>query len=472
GHIIFPLSPYHCRSLTGLKAFSQLEELIVDNNLLGNDLRLPRLPQLHTLTLNKNQISFQPTPPLCPSACFRAEETVMRSEQELSLRAPHSGLLEHLQEVTPALEYLSLLGNEACPNQLVSLDKDEDDYQRYRYFVLHNLRRLKFLDSRTVSQVERAEADARGAFMKVVKPKAVQKYGCALSVSAAQGVVFDQRPRGVGWQQQERRGSTATLLTAQDEESSPPLLSRQGLPAVMALIAISRLKAPLNGHAVHFGAVGQRLTGLGWGRLVGGTSSARGRETHVTRLVLHRLPLQHVFVMEVTTGNWERDPSPLLQLQKGIAVTAIPCPLLERKKERERLSAFSVKFHPALSTALHACYFVKQAQHSSVDEAAGFCRVDRTVRRAGISRAVTGDMQLQLAKGLIGLRQRCWPSDPGSGLAPDPTDHRSEVTSSPYSPLPKGSKEGSNHKGVFTKSRYIYYGKNSEGNRFIRNNQL
>ncbi|XP_026875721.2 leucine-rich melanocyte differentiation-associated protein isoform X1 [Electrophorus electricus] len=192
------LSFNRLRSLTGLKAFSQLEELIVDNNLLGNDLRLPRLPQLHTLTLNKNQLT------------------------------DIEGLLEHLQEVTPALEYLSLLGNEACPNQLVSLDKDEDDYQRYRYFVLHNLRRLKFLDSRTVSQVERAEADARGAFMKVVKPKAVQ----------------------------------------------------------------------------------------------------------------------------------------------------------------------------------------------------------------------------------------------------DPTDHRSEVTSSPYSPLPKGSKEGSNHKGVFTKSRYIYYGRNSEGNRFIRNNQL
>lgn len=41
-------------------------------------------------------------------------------------------LLEHLADVTPSLEYLSLLGNEACPNQLVSLDKDDDDYQRYR----------------------------------------------------------------------------------------------------------------------------------------------------------------------------------------------------------------------------------------------------------------------------------------------------------------------------------------------------
>ncbi|XP_060728340.1 leucine-rich melanocyte differentiation-associated protein isoform X2 [Tachysurus vachellii] len=138
------LSFNQLRSLTGLKAFSQLEELIVDNNLLGNDLRLPRLPQLHTLTLNKNQLS------------------------------DIEALLEHLQEVTPALEYLSLLGNEACPNQLVSLDKDEDDYQRYRYFVLHKLRNLKFLDSRRVTPSEHLEAQSRGAFMKVVKPKTEQ----------------------------------------------------------------------------------------------------------------------------------------------------------------------------------------------------------------------------------------------------------------------------------------------------------
>lgn len=53
------LLPYHCRSLAGLKMFTELEELVVDNNLLGNDLELPGLPKLHTLTLNKNQISFQ-----------------------------------------------------------------------------------------------------------------------------------------------------------------------------------------------------------------------------------------------------------------------------------------------------------------------------------------------------------------------------------------------------------------------------
>ncbi|XP_054654036.1 leucine-rich melanocyte differentiation-associated protein isoform X3 [Dunckerocampus dactyliophorus] len=135
------LSFNQLRSLAGLTMFTELEELVVDNNLLGNDLRLPGLPNLHTLTLNKNKLT------------------------------DIEALLEHLADVTPSLEYLSLLGNEACPNQLVSLDKDEDDYQRYRYFVLHKLPNLKFLDTRKVTRTEAMEARVRGEFMKVVKPK-------------------------------------------------------------------------------------------------------------------------------------------------------------------------------------------------------------------------------------------------------------------------------------------------------------
>ncbi|XP_064518718.1 leucine-rich melanocyte differentiation-associated protein isoform X1 [Pseudopipra pipra] len=141
------------RSLEGLKTFSYLEELILDNNLLGNDLLLPRLPHLHTLTLNKNQIS------------------------ELE------SLLDHLAEVVPSLQYLSLLGNIACPNELVCKEKDEDDYQRYRYFVLHKLTNLKFLDTRKVTRREREEALVRGAFMKVVKPKDAKASSDAASAS-------------------------------------------------------------------------------------------------------------------------------------------------------------------------------------------------------------------------------------------------------------------------------------------------
>ncbi|KAF2982908.1 hypothetical protein EK904_005843, partial [Melospiza melodia maxima] len=91
-------------------------------------------------------------------------------------------LLDHLAEVVPSLQYLSLLGNIACPNELVCKEKDEDDYQRYRYFVLHKLTNLKFLDTRKVTRREREEALIRGAFMKVVKPKDAKILGIDLEI--------------------------------------------------------------------------------------------------------------------------------------------------------------------------------------------------------------------------------------------------------------------------------------------------
>uniref|UniRef100_A0A7M4FVQ8 Leucine rich melanocyte differentiation associated n=1 Tax=Crocodylus porosus TaxID=8502 RepID=A0A7M4FVQ8_CROPO len=93
---------------------------------------------------------------------------------ECSWQLKLEGLLDHLAEVVPALQYLSLLGNMACPNELVSKEKDEGDYQRYRYFVLHKLTNLKFLDTRKVTRSEREEALVRGAFMKVIKPMDAQ----------------------------------------------------------------------------------------------------------------------------------------------------------------------------------------------------------------------------------------------------------------------------------------------------------
>ncbi|KAM4636747.1 leucine-rich melanocyte differentiation-associated protein [Discoglossus pictus] len=136
------------RSLDGLEGFDCLEELILDNNQLGDLISFPPLPNLHTLTLNKNEISFHMT--------------------------DLESLLDTLTEAAPSLEYLSLLGNQACPNELVSLEKDENDYQRYRYYVLNKLPNLKFLDASKVTRKEREEAIARGAFMKVVKPKDIK----------------------------------------------------------------------------------------------------------------------------------------------------------------------------------------------------------------------------------------------------------------------------------------------------------
>ena len=41
-----------------------------------------------------------------------------------------------------------------------------------------------------------------------------------------------------------------------------------------------------------------------------------------------------------------------------------------------------------------------------------------------------------------------------------------------YSPLPSSTGKEGCHRSSFGKSRYVYYGKHSEGNRFIGNNLL
>lgn len=127
-------------TLQGVEKFPNLEELVLDNNSLSDSVLVPELPNLHILSLNKNNIS------------------------NLEL------LLAKIAHNLPTLHYLSLLGNVACPNQLSDIDKDEEDYQRYRFYVLHHLPRLKFLDSRRVTTEERKVAEHRGKFMKIIRP--------------------------------------------------------------------------------------------------------------------------------------------------------------------------------------------------------------------------------------------------------------------------------------------------------------
>ncbi|GJQ81650.1 hypothetical protein Trydic_g8528 [Trypoxylus dichotomus] len=128
-------------TLKGLEGFPNLHELILDNNQLGDTISFPYLPRLHTLSLNKNRI------------------------EDIEL------LLKKIFKNLPTVTYLSLLGNKACPNQLSDISNDEEDYQRYRYYVLYHLPKLKFLDSTRVLESERVEAKRRGQLMKVVRPK-------------------------------------------------------------------------------------------------------------------------------------------------------------------------------------------------------------------------------------------------------------------------------------------------------------
>ncbi|KAL5018338.1 hypothetical protein ScPMuIL_004060 [Solemya velum] len=127
--------------LEGLEKFINLEELVLDSNMINDSVYIPSLKRLQTLTLNKNQL------------------TNLES------------LLEQIQNKLPSLTYLSLLGNMACPNQLSCEDKDEEDYQRYRYYVLYCLPNLKFLDSSAVKAKELSEARRVGPYMKIVRPQ-------------------------------------------------------------------------------------------------------------------------------------------------------------------------------------------------------------------------------------------------------------------------------------------------------------
>ncbi|XP_059470762.1 leucine-rich melanocyte differentiation-associated protein-like isoform X2 [Neocloeon triangulifer] len=133
---------YNClTSLKSLERFPHLHTLVLDNNLLTDAMQLPYLPELRTLSLNKNKIC------------------------DLEL------LLNKIANNTSSLRHLSLLGNVACPNQLSDAEKDEEDYRRYRYYVLHCLPQLQFLDSTPVTPMEKSEAQRRGQYMKIIKPR-------------------------------------------------------------------------------------------------------------------------------------------------------------------------------------------------------------------------------------------------------------------------------------------------------------
>ena len=136
------LSYNRIATLEGLDKFEILEELILDNNDVTDEAisKLPHLPNLHTLSANKNNI----------------KDT--------------DALLNILREKCSKLNFLSLLGNDACPNELLGSGHDDNDYKRYRLYVVFRCPTLKFLDSRIVSEEERKEAKRVGQFMKVVKP--------------------------------------------------------------------------------------------------------------------------------------------------------------------------------------------------------------------------------------------------------------------------------------------------------------
>jgi hypothetical protein len=140
--------------LSSLSRFVQLEELILDDNQIDDDSRtsFPRLPNLHSLMMNKNQLKnlFQ--------------------------------LVDRLRHVYPQLAHLSLIGNEACPYGIISSESTspdatvrgfssthrDEEYRRYRHLLIFRLPRLQFLDSRQIMSNERHLATQLGDILYAI----------------------------------------------------------------------------------------------------------------------------------------------------------------------------------------------------------------------------------------------------------------------------------------------------------------
>lgn len=127
-----------------LEKFTVLDSLILDYNSIEGDPGFPTINSLRTLSLNSNNITDL-----------------------------HS-ILPAIGRAFPNLTFLSMLKNPACPNFFMG--KDQEEYQRYRIFVVFNVPKLNFLDSSPVTEWERNEAKRVGKIVGQVARPAEEQY--------------------------------------------------------------------------------------------------------------------------------------------------------------------------------------------------------------------------------------------------------------------------------------------------------
>jgi len=132
------LSENDISSLDGLSMFPNLKTLVLDNNQLADCSGMTVLHKLETLWLNKNVIGDL------------------------------DDLLGVLEAQCPKLQYLSLLGNAVCKNELVGSTKEESELYRLR--TVNRLPCLRLLDSMPVTAAERKQVKERSSYLRVAKP--------------------------------------------------------------------------------------------------------------------------------------------------------------------------------------------------------------------------------------------------------------------------------------------------------------
>lgn len=206
------LSYNNLSSVSGLRDFSQLEELVLDNNQLRDLNTLPLMPGLTTLSLNNNKVSVYE---------YRDNETIIELllwliDYILPQLSDIEGVLERITACCPCLKYVSLLGNPGCPDQLTDPSSTDDaDYERYRRYAVHVLpASMTFLDSRMISSRERKEARERGGLMRTVKVNLpnVDSLTSEEFAAAIEAKRLKQKPNSSGF-----------LVTGNDDSDYTPL---------------------------------------------------------------------------------------------------------------------------------------------------------------------------------------------------------------------------------------------------------
>jgi len=145
---------------------STCKRLDLTDNEIKSGAYFDRLTALEVLVLDKNNIETLDGWPVMKNVT-----TLWLNNNKIS---DNTAMMDFLSKTFPNLAYLSMMKNPACPNMYFS-DGEAEAYQRYRYYIIHRLKKLKFLDATPIDANERKEAEKRGAFSTVAKPKNVPK---------------------------------------------------------------------------------------------------------------------------------------------------------------------------------------------------------------------------------------------------------------------------------------------------------
>eukprot|EP00638_Chattonella_subsalsa_P015635 CAMPEP_0117827038 /NCGR_PEP_ID=MMETSP0949-20121206/6469_1 /TAXON_ID=44440 /ORGANISM="Chattonella subsalsa, Strain CCMP2191" /LENGTH=254 /DNA_ID=CAMNT_0005667395 /DNA_START=16 /DNA_END=780 /DNA_ORIENTATION=- len=136
GPLVKTLNLTECelRSYSNLEHFSSLETLVLDKNNLEGLQNCPVLTSLTTLWFNNNEVSDLPT------------------------------FMDDCIQCFPNLTYLSMMRNPACPGLMDLVAPDLEACRLYRLYVLFRAPQLTTLDSTSVTNKEREEAQLRGQY--------------------------------------------------------------------------------------------------------------------------------------------------------------------------------------------------------------------------------------------------------------------------------------------------------------------